>query len=80
MENILNCILIVCETKSFGLTPPSDIYLLSFYSFICVFVCTMYVCICVGMYLEGCECIWRPEISSSIVFLETAPYGIISYD
>lgn len=72
MENILNCLLIVCEAKSFGLTLPSDIYLLSFYLFICVFMSTMHVYIA-GMHLERCECIWRPERPSSFVFLETAP-------
>lgn len=32
----------------------------------------MHIYVGAGMHLEGCECIWRPEVSSSTVFIETA--------
>lgn len=32
----------------------------------------MHIYVGAGMHLEGYECIWRPEVSSSTVFIETA--------
>lgn len=73
-SSLVQNILIVCKAKSFWLTLPSDnSYLLSSYSFICVFICIVPICIC--MFAHVLAYMWKPEVNIRNLLLPLLPYS-----